>query len=58
MVGVHGGGHILVGIAVGRVGDDEGCLAHRSVTNEDALDLVVAAHKQDHKKKFREQCNL
>ena len=40
VIRVHGRGHVLVGIAICRVGDDEGGLAHRSVADEHALDLV------------------
>ena len=41
VVGVDGGGHVLAGVAVRRVRDDEGGLADGAVAEEHALDLVL-----------------
>jgi hypothetical protein len=46
VVGVHGRGHILIGVAVCRVGDYQGGFAHSSVPDKNAFDLVVAAQRE------------
>jgi len=41
VIGVHGGGHVLVGVAVRRVRDNQGGLPYCAVSDEHALDLVA-----------------
>jgi len=43
VVGVDGGGHVLRGVAVGGVADNQTRFAHRPVTQKHALDLAAAA---------------
>ena len=46
MVRVHGRGNILVGVAVRCVRDDQGRLAHGSVTDKHAFDFVAASKQK------------